>query len=98
MMTPREEDHSIDELDCALTTYARESRAPFPARRQSLQEMVHRANSDAPMLEQELKEIQRRLGTPDERPGDLERASAVGHQLTNLMCLAVLMQGMMEIN
>jgi hypothetical protein len=97
-MTPREQDHSIDELESALTIYARESRAPFPVRRQALREMALRANSDAPVLERELKEIQRRLGTEAEQPGDLERASAVGHLLTNLMCLTVLMQGMTEAN
>jgi hypothetical protein len=58
-----------------------------------LREIVRRANADAPVLEQELKEIQHRLGTPAERPNDLDRASSVGHQLTNLMCLAVLMKG-----
>jgi hypothetical protein len=41
-----------------------------------------------------LKEIQRRLGTPDERPGDMLRAAVIGHELTNMMCLAVLMQGL----
>ena len=98
MITPREKEHTIDDLDSALTTYARESRAPFPVLRESLHEIVRRANSDAPVLEQELKEIQRRLGTPAEKPGDLDRASVVGHQLTNLMCLTVLMQGMTEAN
>lgn len=98
MITPREEEHSIEEPDSALTTFVHESRAPFPVHRKSLREMVRRANVNAPMLEQELKEIQRRLGTPAERPGDLDRASAIGHQLTNLMCLTVLMQGMTEAN
>ena len=97
-MTPREMDHSINDLDSALTVFARESQAPFPARRQALREIARRASSDAPVLEQELREIQRRLGTQAERPGDIDRASAVGHHLTNLMCLAVLMQGFTEAN
>jgi hypothetical protein len=59
-----------------------------------LLETVRRANCDASVLERELKDIQRRLGTPAERPGDLDRANAVGHQLTNLMCLTVLMEGL----
>ena len=98
MITPQEQDQSIEDFDSALTAYARESRAPFPVRRQSLHEIVRRANADAPVLEKELREIQRRLGTRDEQPGDIDRASAVGHQLTNLMCLALLMQGMTETN
>ena len=44
------------------------------------------------MLEQELTVIQERLGTPVEQPGDLDRATAVGHQLTNLMWQALVMQ------
>ena len=97
-MTPREKDHSIEELDSAFTVYARESRAPFPVRRKALREMAMQASSDAPVLERELKEIQCRLGTQAEQPGDVDRASAVGHQLTNLMCLVVLMQGIAEVN
>ena len=50
------------------------------------------------ILEEELREIQRRLGTTAERPGDVDRASIIGHQLTNLMCLVVLMQGLSEMN
>jgi hypothetical protein len=89
-----EDEHSIDHLASALETYAQGTPAAFHVRRLSLQEIVRRANSDSTMLERELKEIERRLGTPAERPGDLDRATAVGHQLTNQMCLAVLMQGL----
>jgi hypothetical protein len=98
MMSPRESEHSVYDLRAALDMHARESHEPFPARRQSLREIVLRAHADAPVLERELKEIQRRLGTAAEQLGDVERASAVGHQLTNLTCLAVLMQGLTEMN
>ena len=63
MMSPRESDHSVYDLRAALDMHARESHEPFPARRQSLREIVLRAHADAPVLERELKEIQRRLGT-----------------------------------
>jgi hypothetical protein len=92
-MTLLEKDDSIDHLGSALATYTREEPAPSHTRRHSLQEIVRRANSDSAMLEHELKEIERRLGTTAERPGDLDRAATIGHLLTNQMCLAVLMQG-----
>lgn len=97
-MTPHEREHTVYDLREALDAHARESQAPFPVRRQSLQEMVERAHIDAPKLEKELREIQRRLGTAEEQPGDVDRASSVGHQLTNLMCLVVLMQGLSDTN
>ena len=50
-------------------------------------------NSAALDLERELLEIERRLGTPAERPNDLERARAVAHKLANLICVALLLQG-----
>ena len=63
-----------------------------------MREMVERAHSDAPILEKELRDIQRRLGTAAEQPGDVDRASVIGHQLTNLMCLVVLMEGLSDAN
>ena len=98
MMSPRESEHSVYDLRAALDFFARESQAPFPVRRQSLRDIVLRAHADAPVLERELKEIQQRLGTTGEQPGDVERASAVGHELTNLTCLAVLMEGLNAMN
>jgi hypothetical protein len=91
-VTPAKKDCPIAEYHSAMATYARVSRAPFPVRRRSLLEIVRRADSDALMLEQELTVIQERLGTPVEQPGDLDRATAVGHQLTNLMWQALVMQ------
>jgi hypothetical protein len=85
---------TVFDLHAALSIYARESRAPFQNLRQSLREIVRRIYSDAPALEQELKEIQRRLGTTDERPEDMTRVVVIGHQLTNMMCLAILVKGM----
>jgi len=89
---PQEKDCSSDEFQSAMTTYARMSRAPFPVRRRSLLEIVQCSDADALVLERELKEIQRRMGTPAEGPRDLDRATSVGHQLTNLMWLALMMQ------
>ena len=97
-MPQKECDHSVYDLRAALDIHAHDSQAPFPVRRQSLREIVERAHADAPVLEKELNDIQRRLGTSAERPGDVDRASAIGHQLTNLTCLAVLMQGLSEMN
>ena len=68
---------TVFDLHAALSIYARESRAPFQNLRQSLREIVRRIYSDAPALEQELKEIQRRLGTTDERPEDMTRSCTV---------------------
>lgn len=81
-----------------MDLHAAESNAPFLVRRRSLQEIVDRAHIDAPVLEQELSDIQKRLGTPAERPGDIDRVSAIGHQLTNLACLAVLLEGLKNMD
>jgi hypothetical protein len=44
-------------------------------------------------LERELLEIQSRLGTPTERPNDLERARTVAHDIANMMFVALLSDG-----
>ena len=94
-MTSAKRDYpTVYELHAALTAYSRESGAPFQYLRKGLREVVRRIYSDAPVLEQELKGIQQRLGTPEERPGDMARVVVIGHQLTNMMCLAALMQGL----
>ncbi len=94
-MTSEKRDYpTVYELHAALAAYARESGAPFQFLRQGLRGVIRRIYSDAPVLEQELKEIQRRLGTPAERPEDMARVVVIGHQLTNMMCLAVLAQGL----
>jgi len=90
-MYPTREDIPEYDFHQVLTRYNEGSRAPFGRRRQILMDMVRRVRSDAPALEQEIAEIQVRLGTPDERPGDLDRANAVAHRLTNIMCIAMLM-------
>ncbi len=97
-MPQKECDHSVYDLRAALDIHAHDSQTPFLARRQSLREIVDKAHADAPVLEKELYDIQRRLGTAAEKPGDVDRASAIGHQLTNLTCLAVLMQGLSEMS
>jgi len=40
---------------------------------------------DEPQLRAMLEQIQLRLGTSAEQPGDIERACAVGHELNNLL-------------
>ena len=94
MNSEKREYPTVYEIHAALSAYATGSRAPFQQLRNGLREIIRSIYSDAPVLEQELKEIQRRLGTPDERPGDMLRAAVIGHELTNMMCLAVLMQGL----
>ena len=81
-------------LHLALSIYAQESLGPVIPQRRVLMEAVGRQFADAPMLEREIAEIQRRLGTPDERLGDLERANSVAHQLANMMATALLMRSM----
>ena len=56
-------------------------------------EAVGRQFSHAPIIEREIIEIQRRLGTPEERLGDMERAKNAAHQLANMMCTALLLRG-----
>jgi hypothetical protein len=41
-------------------------------------------------LADDLRSIERRLGTEDERPADLDQAQALGHQIRNLLCMTVL--------
>jgi hypothetical protein len=93
-MITKEGKYTVYDLHAALSVFARESQAPFQHLRQTFREIVRRLHSDAPVLEQELQEIQARLGTPREQPADLERAASIGHRLTNLMCLAVMAKGM----
>jgi hypothetical protein len=95
-MNPAEREPPVYNLHMALALYARESQVPFPLRRKSLMDLVHSIDADATLLEQEIERIQQRLGTPAEQPGDMDRAKAAGHRLSNLMCLAVLMQGLRE--
>jgi hypothetical protein len=83
-------------LHMVLSLYARESRAPFPMRRQILMSIVRKLDPEAPHLEDEVRAIQARLGTPDERPGDMDRAKVVAHRLSDLMCLAVLSQDLKD--
>ena len=87
---------AVYNLHLVLSLFAQESRAPFPMRRQVLMGIVQRFDPEAPTLVEEVRQIQLRLGTPDERPEDLERAKVVAHRLSTLMCLAVLAQGMQE--
>jgi hypothetical protein len=94
MSSENSEYPTVSDLHEALSAYAQESRAPFQNLRQGLREIVRRIYSDAPALEAELKQIQQRLGTPAEQPDDMVRVVVIGHELSNMMCLAVLMRGM----
>jgi hypothetical protein len=38
-------------------------------------------------LETKLRAVQQRLGSPDERPGDLDCAQMIGHQLNNVLTI-----------
>jgi hypothetical protein len=55
-------------------------------------EAVGRQFTHAPLIEREIVEIQLRLGTPQERPDDLERTKLSAHQLANMMCTALLLR------
>ncbi len=79
-------------LHLALSILAQESLKPIVPQRRALMETVGRQFTDAPSIEHEIAEIQRRLGTPDERAGDMERAKQAAHQLANMMCTALLMR------
>jgi hypothetical protein len=94
MVSEKREYPTVYDLHVALSAFAQESRPPFQQLRQGVREVVRRIYSEAPLLEHELKIIQARLGTPGEQPDDMVRATTLGHELTNMMCLAVLMQGL----
>lgn len=83
-------------LHLALNIFARESQAPFLMRRQGIMGIVRQTHPEAPQLEGEIREIQVRLGTTDERPGDFDRVKVAAHRLGNLMCLVMLAQGLRE--
>ena len=45
---------------------------------------------EARLLQQELKEIQGRLGRPTELPDDGKQAGVIAHKLNNMLCALVL--------
>jgi hypothetical protein len=47
-------------------------------------ELLLKQSSQA-QLEAKLRAIQRRLGSPDERPGDIDCAQLIVHQLNNIL-------------
>lgn len=91
---PFETDQPTDHyrLHLALSIYAQESLKPVTPQRRALMEAVSRQYSQAPMIEQEIVDLQRRLGTPQERPDDLDRAKRAAHQLANMICTALLIR------
>jgi hypothetical protein len=72
--------------------YAQESLKPVTPQRRALMDAVNRQFSHAPVIEREIVEIQRRLGTPNERPDDMDRAKIVTHQLANMLCTTLLLR------
>ena len=78
-------------LHFVLSLYARQSPGPVVSRRRALMESVAGLYPGAPALEREIGEIQGRLGTAGERPGDLERAKLAAHTLSNMICAALLL-------
>jgi hypothetical protein len=91
---PLDRDNPIEyyNLHLALSIYAQERLRPITPERRVLMEAVSRQFSQAPLIEREITEIQRRLGTPDERPDDMERAKASAHKLANMMCSVLLLR------
>ena len=79
-------------LHLALSIYAQERLKPITPERQTLMEVVSKQFSQAPQLQMEIREIQRRLGTAEERPEDLERAKITAHKLANMMCSVLLLR------
>jgi hypothetical protein len=79
-------------LHLALAIRALGTRSPFAPRRREFIQAIGKKHPDAPALEREVTEIQSRLGTPTERPEDLERARAAAHRLANLICTELLTQ------
>ena len=64
---------------------------PAPARRSpSLFANARTPIPGVPALQSELTDLQNRLGTASERPGDLTRVREVAHKLNNLLCVALL--------
>ncbi len=54
---------------------------------------IERHLRNSPLLSKlsgDLRSVERRLGTADERPADLAQAQALGHQIRNLLCMTVL--------
>jgi hypothetical protein len=81
---------SAYDFQTVLSEHRHQSYAPFPLFRQALTEAVRKVHADAPVMELELTDLQRRLGTTNEKAGDFERAELVGHRLSNLMCIVLL--------
>ena len=77
-------------LHFVLSIYARQSLRPVIHQRRAVMQSVAGVYPGAPALEREIAEIQGRLGKPDERPGDLERARGAAHTLSNMICAALL--------
>ena len=92
MDSERAEPPEYYKLHLALSIYAQERLKPITPERQALMEVVSRQFSNAPVLEREITEIQHRLGTPEERPDDLERARVNAHTLANMMCSVLLLR------
>jgi hypothetical protein len=85
-------------LHLALAIRALGTRSPFSTRRRAFMETLSVQRPDMVALEEEVQEIQHRLGTPAENPNDLERAKMLAHKLANLMCAAILKRDLASEN
>lgn len=92
MPSERAEPSEYYKLHLALSIYAQEQLKPITPERRALMDAVGRQFSDAPLIEREIIEIQRRLGSPEERPDDFERAKVIAHKLANMMCSVLLLR------
>jgi hypothetical protein len=79
-------------LHLALSIYAQERLKPITPDRRALMEAAARQFSDASLLAREITGIQQHLGTPEEKPDDLERAKANAHGLANMLCSVLLLR------
>ncbi len=84
-------------LHFVLSLYARHGLQPIVPQRRALMESVAGIYPGALALEQEVNEIQGRLGTSDERPDDMERAKVAAHTLSNMICAALLLSDITDL-
>jgi hypothetical protein len=61
-------------------------------KRQQLFVTAQRIFPDAAGVEAEIREVQGRLGTTQERRDDFERAQKAAHRLNNMLCAALLVE------
>ena len=63
-------------------------------RRQQMFLTIRRVFPEAAGVEAEIRDVQRRLGTAQERDDDFERVRKAAHRLNNMLCAALLAEKM----